>query len=392
MNFRKKTVSGRILKEDSQLGINPKISKQILKMKKLQKYQKGLIVPELATGTADAKPEVRKMGDAQTGNHDSDSGLDTTSIGSQKNIKQPDAPPDASLAPPLTPEKSDSGVTSDSSGNDLKNQKLQKLKPKKQYDSRRRRIPKLGLSIKQNPDLSFIRRKAPPRCISCDSDLCQRQSLVKTNGILFMKRREKELLNQENRNYESVWDCAFTRSDIVADWTDDLKDHQDFCDQEIRTSLRYQRKYYEKQKREFSKNLEFDENDEHAEIDTGQKSLPVSEETTSGDTPLPLRRENSKRISKIEEKLKKMKSKVQNTMKIAKNNQNPIITGFSEESEFLPPPTARPKVKTRPVLDENFEINFSGKLQSTVLRLHCENCVLRDKPEEFQSVLFVCQL
>jgi hypothetical protein len=50
-------------------------------MKKIQKYQKGLIVPELATGTADAKPEVRKMGDAQTGNHDSDSGLDTTSIG-----------------------------------------------------------------------------------------------------------------------------------------------------------------------------------------------------------------------------------------------------------------------------------------------------------------------
>lgn len=349
-------------------------------MKKLQKYPKGLMVPDLATGTTDAKPEngPRKMDDVQT-LHDSDSGLDTTSIGSQKNIKQPEEPPDASV-PPLTPEKSDSGVTSDSSVEKSAKPKT----PKKQYDSRRRRIPKLGLSIKQNPDLSFIRRKPPPRCISCDSDLCQRQPLVKTNGILFMKRREKELLNLENRQiYESVWDCAFTRSDIVADWTDDLKDHQDFCDQEIRTSLRYQRKSYEKQKRELLKDIEFDENDENVEnLDTGQNTE---------NTPPTLRRENSKRISKIEEKLKKMKSKVQNTMQRAKNNSGPIINGFVQD-EFLPPPTARPKVKTRPVLDENFEINFSGKLQSTVLRLHCENCVLRDKPEEFQSVLFVCQL
>lgn len=350
-------------------------------MKKLQKLQKGLLVPDLvATGTTDAKP---KIDDTQT-LHDSDSGLDTTSIGSQKNIKQPDAQTDATSGPHPTPEKSDSGITSDSSADALQKSQKQKT-PKKQYDSRRRRIPKLGLSIKQNPDLSFIRRKPPPRCISCDNDLCQRQPLVKTNGILFMKRREKECLNLENRhNYESVWDCAFTRSDIVADWTDDLKDHQDFCDQEIRTSLRYQRKYYEKQRRELQKDPEFDENDENGEnIDTGQKATDES--------PTTLRRENSKRISKIEEKLKKMKSKVQNTMQRAKNNQGPIINGFVQD-EFLPPPTARPKVKTRPVQDENFEINFSGKLQSTVLRLHCENCVLRDKPEEFQSVLFVCQL
>lgn len=387
-------------------------------MKKLQKYQNGLLSPELVVEKkksvgADAKSldagggkggnSLRKLDDAQTSLHDSDSGLDTTSIGSQKNIKQPEESSDASESLPqsLTPEKSDSGVTSDSSGDAKSDLKLQNSKypkvPKKQYDSRRRRIPKLGLSIKQNPDLSFIRRKPPPRCISCDSDLCQRQPLVKTNGILFMKRREKELLNLENRKiYESVWDCAFTRSDIVADWTDDLKDHQDFCDQEIRTSLRYQRKYYEKQRRAQHKE-NFDEVDENGEtLDTGQ-STPTSgsSETGSGEpTTTTLRRENSKRISKMDfgEKLKKMKSKVQNTIRTAKNNNGPIINNGIEIEEFLPPPTARPKVKTRPVQDENFQINFSGKLQSTVLRLHCENCVLQDKPEEFQSVLFVCQL
>lgn len=364
------------------------------------KFQKGLSVPDVAHGITDAKPnddklDMHKIDDIQN-LHDSDSGLDTTSIGSQKNQKiLPEEKSEDHQSPtPPNVKQLDSGVTSDSSA-DAKNQHQ---KPKKQFDSRRRRIPKLGLSIKQNPDLSFIRRKPPPRCISCDSDLCQRQPLVKTNGILFMKRREKELLDLENRSYKSLWDCAFTRSDIVADWTDDLKDHQDFCGQEIRTSLRYQRKYYEKQRREMLKDIEDDEHDESIDIDTGQKidSTTVTDNMIEDDTQIDstLRRENSRRVSKLDfgERLKKMKSKVQNTMQRAK--PSPIINGriLLMEEEFLPPPTARPKVKTRPVREEDYEINFSGKLQSTVLRLHCENCVLKDKPEEFQSVLFVCQL
>ena len=173
---------------------------------------------------------------------------------------------------------------------------------------------------------------------------------------------------------------------------------QDFCGQEIRTSLRYQRKYYEKQRREMLKDIEDDEHDESIDIDTGQKidSTTVTDNMIEDDTQIDstLRRENSRRVSKLDfgERLKKMKSKVQNTMQRAK--PSPIINGriLSMEEEFLPPPTARPKVKTRPVREEDYEINFSGKLQSTVLRLHCENCVLKDKPEEFQSVLFVCQL
>jgi len=370
------------------------------------KFQKGSSVPDVAPGIVDAKPvgdgqklELRKLDDSQN-LHDSDSGLDTTSIGSQKNNKQPDEKSDEQLSPNTSPnvKQSDSGVTSDSSA-DAKT--LQK--PKKQFDSstRRRRIPKLGLTIKQNPDLSFIRRKPPPRCISCDSDLCQRQPLVKTNGILFMKRREKELLDLEHRIYKSLWDCAFTRSDIVADWTDDLKDHQDFCGQEIRTSLRYQRKYYEKQRREMLKDIE-DFEEESIDIDTGQTTVTphtVTHNIIEDDLTIDssLRRENSRRVSKMDfgERLKKMKSKVQSTMNRAKPSQetkSKIISPSSLEEEFLPPPTARPKVKTRPVREEDYEINFSGKLQSTVLRLHCENCVLKDKPSEFQSVLFVCQL
>ena len=123
-----------------------------------------------------------------------------------------------------SPQKSDSGVAS-SDCSKLESDRI----PKKSYDQRRRRIPKLGLSIKTNPDLSFIKttKSETTRCLSCNEILQQRQSLVKTNGILFMKNREKENFESENRiGYESIWDCAFTRSDIVAEWTLDLKDHQ----------------------------------------------------------------------------------------------------------------------------------------------------------------------
>jgi len=339
-------------------------------------FSTGLLVPQMKSSTVEDDETSR----GKVEQNDSDSGLDTTSIGSQKNVKRPDDEPEGTAA---TAAKSDSGVSSEVSE--------ASLKPKKQFDSKRRRIPKLGLSIKQNPDLSFIRRKAPPRCISCGTGLSARQPLVKTNGILFMKKREKELRESENRIYESVWDCAFTRSDIVADWTDDLKDHQDYCSQEMRRCLKYHRRIAESERK-----LALDGEEE---LDTGQgnthvnNSLIINNNMNNADDEEPistLRRENSRRISKIGfEKLKNLKSRVE---KLARNQKNGARNILEVEEEFLPPPTARPKVRTRPATDEDFEINFSGKLQSTVLRLHCENCVLRDKPEEFQSVLFVCQL
>ena len=72
-----------------------------------------------------------------------------------------------------------------------------------------------------------------------------------------------------------------------------------------------------------------------------------------------------------------------------------LFSANSTDSNFEPPPAARPtkpEVKSKPAGDIT-DINFSGILGSnTVLRQHCEQCVLRDKPEDFRSVLFVCQL
>lgn len=228
---------------------------------------RGLLVPSQMNETGKSEPEVVPVhkNDAQ---NDSDSGLDTTSIGitkipkkyfcnilesntfsgSGKNGNRPDeseksdesTPPGSPKSTPTqklggmknsgvpqnaSAQKSDSGVASSDSSKSENSERI----PKKSYDNRRRRIPKLGLSIKTNPDLSYIKttKSETTRCLSCNSILRQRQPLVKTNGILFMKHREKEVLESENRiGYDSVWDCAFTRSDIVAEWTDDLKDHQ----------------------------------------------------------------------------------------------------------------------------------------------------------------------
>ena len=89
-----------------------------------------------------------------------------------------------------------------------------------------------------------------------------------------------------------------------------------------------------------------------------------------------------------------MKSKVQNTMQKAlpANAGNTMaINGI--ENNFEPPTSARSKTNNaKKYFQEDIEINFIGKLQSTVLRQHCGNCVLKDKPDEFQSVLFVCEL
>jgi len=381
---------------------------------------RGLLVPSQMNETGKSEPEVVPVhkNDAQ---NDSDSGLDTTSIGSGKNGNRPDeseksdesTPPGSPKSTPTqklggmknsgvpqnaSAQKSDSGVASSDSSKSENSERI----PKKSYDNRRRRIPKLGLSIKTNPDLSYIKttKSETTRCLSCNSILRQRQPLVKTNGILFMKHREKEVLESENRiGYDSVWDCAFTRSDIVAEWTDDLKDHQDYCVQEIRKCQRMQRR----QNEQILESIRKEEENEN--FDTGQKTAGpnvVSEEKnptekigpteTSEEKLPPFRRSQSKRVSKMDfgEKLKSLKFKVQTTMQRARPQNCGKILAFEEE--FIPPTTARPKVKPRPTKNEDFEINFSGKLQSTVLRLHCENCVLKDKPEEFQSVLFVCQL
>lgn len=285
----------------------------------------------------------------------------------------------------------DSGVTSDSS--DSIKQSLKN--PKKQFDSRRRRrIPKLGITIKQNPDLSFIRSVPLPRCVSCDSPLFQRQPLVKTNGILFMNAREKAITN--NRIYISVHDCAFTRSNIVADWSDELKDHQDFCQQQIEIAVRLQRDWYKQQRLDMILDSEVMSTKSFEDVESEQTSNTIQPMEIEPSAPA-LQRANSKRSSRMDfgVKFRKMKSKVQNTMQkalpINSGTPSPIAI-TSIDNEFEPPTSARSKAKLGQSVPEDFEINFMGKLQSTVLRQHCGNCVLKDKPDEFQSVLFVCEL
>jgi len=206
-----------------------------------------------------------------------------------------------------------------------------------------------------------------------------------------MNAREKSITN--NRLYTSVHDCAFTRSNIVADWSDELKDHQDFCQQQIEIAVRLQRDWYKQQRLDMILDAEVMSVDD---VEPDQPSNTIQPMEIEPPAPA-LQRANSKRSSRMDfgVKFRKMKSKVQNTMQkalpINSGSTSPIAIN-SIENEFEPPTSARSKGKLGKSVQEDFEINFMGKLQSTVLRQHCGNCVLKDKPDEFQSVLFVCEL
>ena len=105
---------------------------------------------------------------------------------------------------------------------------------------------------------------------------------------------------------------------------------------------------------------------------------------------------NKSRISRPDTRPKTVITRSNQTQTRLENSINKILfSSNSADSNFEPPPAARPtkpEVKSKPAGDIT-DINFSGILGSnTVLRQHCEQCVLRDKPEDFRSVLFVCQL
>merc|ERR1719229_415853 len=97
-------------------------------------------------------------------------------------------------------------------------------------------------------------------------------------------------------------------------------------------------------------------------------------------------------ISKFSEKLRQKMKRSKSRDTLSSSNSS---SSNSTDLNFEPPPAARPskpEVKSKPVSDIT-DINFSGIVGSnTVLRQHCEQCVLRNKPEDFRSVLFVCQL
>jgi len=240
---------------------------------------------------------------------------------------------------------------------------------------RPRKIPFMGLALRTNKlsQIAKNEQKIKYQCYECGNTMAKRQPLVKTNGILFMKNREEVEMN--GFQYDDLTDCAFTRSEIVKGWNIELREHIGYCSDEIGQMAHYQTKFNEKYK--IIRKNSFSPSETISETSTSENSQPV---------------ETVEKVSKISKFLSKIngRSRSRDTSKIQPDPENC----------FEPPPAARPKskrsspsVKIRPP-EATPEVNFSGKvaLTSTVLREHCESCVLRNKPEEFQSVLFVCQL
>ncbi|CAG5104267.1 Oidioi.mRNA.OKI2018_I69.chr1.g1170.t1.cds [Oikopleura dioica] len=217
--------------------------------------------------------------------------------------------------------------------------------------------------------------------------LGKRQPLIKTNGILFLKTREKEELRQRGKPYQDVKDCAMTRSNVVADWTLDLKDHQDYCDQEIESNLH---------KKLQLQNSKIVSEDSLSTSGISEISSSSNQNSDSNSSSSSFSKSDSSRAStrfqkvaekvNFSEKLKKMKQKF--------SKQSSPKNPFEIKEDFTPPPSAAPKPQLPIKKEENKEgLKLSvGQQQSKILRLHCEQCVLKDKPQDFQSVLFVCQL
>lgn len=253
-----------------------------------------------------------------------------------------------------------------------------------------RKIPFMGLALRTNKlsQIAKNEQKIKYQCYECGNTMAKRQPLVKTNGILFMKNREEVEMN--GFQYDDLTDCAFTRSEIVKGWNIELRQHIGYCSKEIGQMAHYQTKFNEKyqiiRKNSFSPS-------EKSQI--SETSSQTSENSNINQTS-PV--DTVEKISKISKFLSKINKTAAGRSRSRDTNKNSIQP--DPENCFEPPPAARPKpkrsspsVKIRPP-EATPEVNFSGKvaLTSTVLREHCESCVLRNKPEEFQSVLFVCQL
>lgn len=307
-------------------------------------------------------------------NEDSDSGLDSCSIDSQRNLS-------TVSTPAQSPKLQDKVLTPESVKTNALTQKVEEIRST--WNGRRRRVPRLGVSaLHSKPkSISALREATQLSCVACSGPLNRRQPLIKTNGILFLKTREKEELLCRGKPYQNVEDCAMTRSNVVADWTLDLKDHQDFCDQEIETNLRNRLKLS-------SKTIPEDSLSSSGVSSSGDSSSKLEDSTFSKTDASRASTRFQKVAERVNfsEKLKKMKQK------FTKSNSSPK-NPFEIKEDYTPPPSAAPK--PQPKTAENFEANLKlsvGQQQSRILRLHCEQCVLKDKPQDFQSVLFVCQL
>jgi len=199
-----------------------------------------------------------------SGLEDSDSGLDTTSTSSVRSNSKTSNTADSGVSI-KTPEKT----------------KVVELTPRK-------KPPFMGLALKRNPDLSEIARneqKLCYECYECGSKMAKRQPLTKTNGILFMKNREADVM--ENYEYDSVADRAFTRSEIVQSWHFELQDHREYCTDELNQMYFYQKKY----------NLKYG-------VKVKSKAPKIEEPITNND-------EKATTITKIQKKTARKDSKIE---------------------------------------------------------------------------------
>jgi len=254
-----------------------------------------------------------------------------------------------------------------------------------------RKVPFMGLALRTNKlsQIAKNEQKIKYQCYECGNLMAKRQPLVKTNGILFMKNREEVEMN--GFEYDDVTDCAFTRSEIVKDWNLELRDHILYCNEEIGHMGHYQSKFNQKYKIPVTRKLSYSPSEKSETV-----SETSSQASEKSDTNQPI--EIVEKVSKISKFLSKINKTAGSRSRSRDTN---CRVSPDPENCFEPPPAARPKpkvrsspsVKIRPP-EATPEVNFSGRVvsTSTVLREHCEICVLRDKPEEFQSVLFVCQL
>jgi len=320
----------------------------------------------------DASLKQMESEDSKIGekNEDSDSGLDSCSIDSQRNLS-------TVTTPAQSPKLLDKKINYESVKTKALNQKVEEIR--NTWNGRRRRVPRLGVSaLHSKPkSISALREATQLSCVSCCGPLIRRQPLIKTNGILFLKTREKEELLQRGKPYQNTEDCAMTRSNVVADCTLDLKDHQDYCDQEIEANLRFKLKFSLKSSAEdtlSSSGVSSSEN--------GTTTIEDSKLSKNDASRASIRFQKVAEKVNFSEKLKKMKQKFTKS-----HPKNP----FEIKEDFTPPPSAAPKQKPKSQNLEGLQLSV-GQQQSRILRLHCEQCVLKDKPQDFQSVLFVCQL
>merc|ERR1712176_756464 len=159
-----------------------------------------------------------------------------------------------------------------------------------------------------------------------------------------MKNREEHVLEQFGifENYEDCAVQAFTRSEIVQGWNYELKEHRLYCRSEIEQMGFYQRRFSEKYGTRTQNDEQNIQRTKNEQDDKAENVFDQSEVVSASAN------EKKTTISKFSEKLRqKMK-----------------------------------RSKSRDTISSS----------NTVLRQHCEQCVLRDKPEDFRSVLFVCQL